>query len=665
MLEQIRQIFVTLSEIMQNAILLFAILFIYNVTNFRVNTKKVSERIAIGGIISVFVIFIMLIPWRLAEGIFIDTRSILISITAVFFGWLPTLVVSIVSVSYRIFVGGAGLLSGLITIIIPAGLGLLWREIRRKKDFKRPFTEFYLFSLIVHLIITLILMLLPHPSTVNNSVIAPFLGIFPILTAIIAASLTYQIKRIDIIHTIQRQQILLQASIDSPNSMEIYALDLNYRYLLFNEFHKDSIRRYYQKRISKDMNYLDVISSPSIKLRLKNNIDLALNGEQINTIIKLEIEMDKYLEEIYQPIYDVDGQIIGVTIFSSDVTDRITQQQKVLYDSYHDALTGFKNRRYFEEKINRYNKSANISMTIVLADINGLKVMNDAFGHEAGDELLCVVSSVFKKVILPFGEIMRIGGDEFIFILENVDLDKVRPLVEQVKKELSLYTVRNLKVSASFGVARIENDLSFNEVFKLAEDEMYRNKLVEFNANRGKTIISVLKTLFSKSLGEEMHARRTAILCQKMGELLNLHNDEITLLRNLANFHDIGKVSLKEEILNKVEPLSNEEWAEIKRHPEVGYHLLVASNDYTDLAQGVLHHHERYDGRGYPQGLSGKSIPLFSRIVAIAEAYDDMTSTRPYHKAMSHKEALLEIEKNMGSQFDPEIAQLFINSFEE
>jgi len=149
-----------------------------------------------------------------------------------------------------------------------------------------------------------------------------------------------------------------------------------------------------------------------------------------------------------------------------------------------------------------------------------------------------------------------------------------------------------------------------------------------------------------------------------IGKQLNLREDELNLLRHMANLHDIGKIGVDESILNKNGPLTKEEWQEVRKHPEIGYRLLVSSNEYADIARDILHHHERYDGKGYPQGLTATDIPFFSRIIAVADAYDAMTSERPYRHALLHEEAINELKNNMGTQFDPEIAQNFIDSFE-
>ena len=664
MWEQINDMFKILSDVLKNAVLLFALLFIYNNTNIHVNTKKWWEQIAIGLIISIFVLLIMFFPWKVNEGIFFDTRSVLISITGAFFGWIPTTIVVVLSSIYRIIVGGAGVYSGVLTIVGSAAIGLLWSRFRKNKKQIPTFIEYYIFGLAVHIYVLLCFLTIPNPTLMITNTIVPFIGLFPVLTAVLAVSLNHQIKRLGTTEFIRQQQTLLQASIDSPQTIEIFALDHEYRYLVFNEFHRLAMIKHYQRHISKGVNFIDVIRNPLIQDRMKDNINKALQGESVNAVIKLEIDSDKFLEERYQPIFNEAHDIIGVTIFSNDVTERITHEQNVLYVGYHDVLTGLKNRRYYNDQLKRYEKDKSIKVALILADINGLKVVNDAFGHEAGDELLIQVSNLLRKIFASYGHIARIGGDEFVILLENMPQSNAVALVEQSKKEFEQHYIRGMRITVSFGIAMKDSQLTIDEVFKAAEDQMYKSKLFEFTSNRSESIKTILHTLYVKNPREELHSRRVSGYCQKIGEVLNLRQDEINILRNMANLHDIGKIAIDEAILNKTTPLTPEEWVEIKKHPEIGYRLLLSSNEYADIAQDILHHHERYDGTGYPQGLKGKQIPFFSRIIAIADAYDAMTSERPYRHTLKHEEAIEEIKANYGTQFDPEIAKKFIDSFD-
>ena len=192
---------------------------------------------------------------------------------------------------------------------------------------------------------------------------------------------------------------------------------------------------------------------------------------------------------------------------------------------------------------------------------------------------------------------------------------------------------------------------------------MYNNKIYELYSNRSKTIQTILNTLHLINPREESHSRRVSELCLELGKAFNLHEDQLQLLKTTAILHDIGKIAIDEKILNKMNELSVSEWEQIKRHPEIGYRILATSAEYSEFAEDILYHHERYDGTGYPKGLQGNEIPWRSRIIAVCDAYDAMTSMRPYRISKTHEEAIEEIKKGRGIQFDPEIVDVFVNIF--
>lgn len=190
---------------------------------------------------------------------------------------------------------------------------------------------------------------------------------------------------------------------------------------------------------------------------------------------------------------------------------------------------------------------------------------------------------------------------------------------------------------------------------------MYKQKLYEFDSHRSEFIKSILKSLHEKNPYVEEHSQRVSIICEEIGKKLGLRLHEINLLRLISQLHDIGKITIDEAILNKPGKLTDEEWSIIKRHPEIGYRIISTSPEYQEIAYDILSHHERYDGKGYPQGLKGDEIPLRARIVAIADAYDAMTSNRPYRKALTKDEAIHEIMKASGTQFDPALVEIFLD----
>jgi diguanylate cyclase (GGDEF)-like protein/PAS domain S-box-containing protein/putative nucleotidyltransferase with HDIG domain len=371
-----------------------------------------------------------------------------------------------------------------------------------------------------------------------------------------------------------------------------------------------------------------------------------------NTLIPVEIMLTSIL-------------LNGKKVFHAlcrDVGERKQMEQKLEYLSYNDQLTGLYNRRFFEEELNRLDVKRNLPLTIVMADVNGLKLVNDSFGHVIGDELLKKVAEVMSKGFRADDIIARLGGDEFVVLLPNTDAYETEQIVKRIKGLALKEKVGSIDISISFGYETKTNvKEKIHEIFKKAEDQMYKKKLFESPSMRGKTIKVIISTLHEKNKREEQHSLRVSALCQSMGEAIGLTEEEIEELRTVGLLHDIGKIAIEENILNKPGKLTSDEWEEIKRHPEIGYRILSTVNDMSEMAEHVLAHHERWDGRGYPKGLKGKEIPFQSRIMAIADAYDAMTSERSYRSALPERIAIEELQKNSGIQFDPKLIKIFVS----
>jgi HD-GYP domain-containing protein (c-di-GMP phosphodiesterase class II) len=198
-------------------------------------------------------------------------------------------------------------------------------------------------------------------------------------------------------------------------------------------------------------------------------------------------------------------------------------------------------------------------------------------------------------------------------------------------------------------------------VLREAEGNMYQQKLLDGKSYRNAIINTLLATLYEKSMETEGHSKRIETHCHSIGRRMQLSSKELDELSLLAVLHDVGKVGINPDILKKPGKLSAEEWLEMRRHPEIGYRIVQATPELANVADFILSHHERWDGRGYPRGLSQTEIPLLCRILAVSDAYDAMTNDRAYRSAMSHEEAVAELEKNAGTQFDPYIVNLFIS----
>lgn len=345
-----------------------------------------------------------------------------------------------------------------------------------------------------------------------------------------------------------------------------------------------------------------------------------------------------------------------------DVSERKLLEQKLEYLSYRDVLTGLYNRRFFEEELKRLNVHRNLPLTIVMADVNGLKLINDSLGHAIGDVLLKKVGEVITKGLRGDDIIARLGGDEFVILLPQTDPNETEQIVKRIKTYALEEKVGSIEISISFGwESKLNGDEDIHEIFKKAEDHMYKKKLFEGPSMRGKTIKAIINTLHEKNKREEQHSHRVSALCISMGKALRLPEGEIEELKTVGLLHDIGKIAIQETTLNKQGKLTKDEWAEMKRHPEIGYRILSTVNDMSEMAEYVLCHHEHWNGKGYPKGLKGEEIPFQARIIAVADAYDAMTSERSYRNALPKEVAIEELQKNSGSQFDPKVINVFID----
>ncbi|HEY8889712.1 MAG TPA: HD domain-containing phosphohydrolase [Clostridium sp.] len=379
-----------------------------------------------------------------------------------------------------------------------------------------------------------------------------------------------------------------------------------------------------------------------------------------HTILISKDGIERAIENSAAPIVKENGEIVGVVLVFKDVTDKRERQKEILYLSYHDQLTGLYNRRFYEEEIKRLNIGKNIPLTIVMGDVNGLKLINDSFGHVMGDELLKKVSEVIRAGCRAGDVIARLGGDEFVAILPKTDALEAEQIIKRITDLTLSEKVGLIDISISFGYETKNNaEEKIEEILKKVEDNMYKKKLFE-RSMRGKTIKAIISTLHEKNKREEQHSHRVSELCKSMGEALGLAEKDIQELKTVGLLHDIGKIAIDENILNKPGKLANDEWEKIKRHPEIGFRILNTVDDMSDMANYVLNHHERWDGKGYPKGLKGDEIPFISRIITIVDAYDAMTSDRSYRSALSDEIAIGELKKNAGSQFDTELVNVFI-----
>ena len=348
--------------------------------------------------------------------------------------------------------------------------------------------------------------------------------------------------------------------------------------------------------------------------------------------------------------------------FAQDITVRKEKEKEIKYLLYRDTLTGLYNRRFFNEQINRLDTKRQLPISIIMADVNGLKIINDSYGHKKGDELLVKTANILKNSLRDEDIIARHGGDEFAILLPKTPKKKAKKIINRIREKTEITKENPIPISIGLGLAtKSEKKENIQATLKRADNIMYKNKLSKSKSAKNKIIQNLLNTLAAKSSETKQHAVRMDKLAHKLGKKINLSNSELNRLSLLATLHDIGKTTISKKILNKADNLTESEWEIIREHPETGYKIASASDEFALVAEEILSHHEHWDGSGYPRGFKEENIPYLARIISIIDAYDVMTSERPYSKAMSKKEALDEIEKCAGSQFDPTLAREFID----
>lgn len=360
-----------------------------------------------------------------------------------------------------------------------------------------------------------------------------------------------------------------------------------------------------------------------------------------------------------------EGIVVGGVVSFMDITERKRKEEQIAYLGNHDALTGLYNRSYFEKVYPLYDTSEHWPLSLIFADINGLKMTNDIFGHQAGDKLIKKAAEILKKSCSGHDMVARTGGDEFILLLTKTTREQAEKVIAAIRSGFANARIEAIKCSISLGSeTKSAEGMSLEEVMANAENAMYRDK----NSNRTKVqndlINTLQETLHARSRREEEHSAAVQDLCCKLAHALGVSEAELNTISRAAYLHDIGKISLSEELLHK-EQFTSDEYERMKQHPVVGFRILTLFDDTLDLAEAVYSHHERWDGSGYPRGLKGEQIPYLSRIMAVVETYDRIFNRTelPLQERSAH--ALKEILEASGSQFDPAVAQAFLEMMKQ
>jgi diguanylate cyclase (GGDEF)-like protein/PAS domain S-box-containing protein len=348
-------------------------------------------------------------------------------------------------------------------------------------------------------------------------------------------------------------------------------------------------------------------------------------------------------------------------IVITEITERKKAEEQLRHLSFHDQLTGLYNRHYLEEEMKRLDTARQLPIGIIMADLNGLKLTNDTYGHDTGDEMLKKAALILKEACREEDIITRWGGDEFILLLPQTSDEILVDICKRIKTLVSGAVVRDVPVSIALGKAiKSEPAESLIEALKKAEDEMYRQKVIESRSTKNVALEALIEALAAKSFETKEHTQKMQDMAFKIGEKYGLSDSELIRLNLLVTLHDIGKINISEKLLTKSKPLSDDEWSILKKHPEIGYRVAIATEDFAHVAEDILAHHEWWNGKGYPRGLENSEIPLLARIVTIVDAYEIMKNGRPYKPPKTEEKIIAELKRCSGAQFDPELADILL-----
>lgn len=352
----------------------------------------------------------------------------------------------------------------------------------------------------------------------------------------------------------------------------------------------------------------------------------------------------------------INGEIVGIVITFMDNSAKKRDEEKIRHLSYHDSLTGLYNRKYLEDEISRMDFASLLPVSVIYGDVNGLKLSNDIFGHSAGDELLKKSAEILKGVIKDRGLIARVGGDEFMMLLPNTGADETLMMMAEIRKAYQKESIEAIKTGISMGFDTCDSESqSIERTMANAEFEMYKEKTLSRKTLDSDMVSRIIMKLFDRSRNVMEHSLNVSELCQKIGRALQLSDSKIKKLRDAGLFHDIGKVVFEDRLLERTGKLGVVDRKVYQQHVLAGYRILNSFEDTAGIAEVILAHHERWDGTGYPRGLSEEEIPLLARIIAVAEGFDQLR-----RNGLTEVDASIEMISRAGTKYDPRITRIFI-----
>lgn len=643
-------------SLLDNAAILVASTIIYQVSVHYKETRNRSSELFDAFLFGLIGILIMAIPYQAFPGILIDTRSILIGAVTLIFSLRSSLLLTTMLVAYRLYLGGVGMLYGVALIVASFLIALAFK--RFKKPRSLPIV--YLYGLFLHTLVyaSLALLKMVDPSYLQQQLFVPLVLVLPIVTVVVTKLFDIQSSRLEQ-HRLTQRAEAYHRSIFEQATIGICYFDRYGTITYANPFMAKLFKAKQSHLEGESLRTLNIHREKD----LPYGLDFSIVQDRSNSVT-----LEKQLQRLdgsqfwanisFSAIQFDEEELFMSTII--DISDRKEAEAMMAYLNDHDQLTGCKNRYFFENHLIFFEASENWPNAFVIVDVNGLKLFNDAFGFEHGNVMIKSVANILIKNTPDNGHTIRYGGSEFLVALPQHDLFKTLAWIRNIKDQIAEFNMNDVQISVSTGYALMENDhQSIAQLLVKAEERLNREKLSDSTSVMSHTIEIIMNSLYAKNKREMEHSKRVSDLCEKMAIRLRLDSTLIQKLKVAGLMHDIGKIGIPDAILDKPGKLDDNEFILIQKHAESGYKILSAANEFSEIANYILAHHERWDGKGYPKGLKETEIPIYARIISIADAYDAMTSDRAYRKGLSVDAAMSELQKHSGRQFDPYLVKIF------
>lgn len=600
----------------------------------------------------------MLNAWELREGAFFDTRSVIISVTGLFFPFITGIIATLMAIIYRVFIGGDGVYAGSLSVFFAFFIGVLFKRYFRDYAKKRPVLFYYIFGLVVHVFVVLSQLTFPYPDSliVIRNVGPVMITLFPIAVLLLSlAFLNYEkgLKTREPLRISERQYRTLVAN----SNLGIFQYDTEGVITLVNDAFVKILGTTKEKLIG-----LNMMRLPNKKL--VHSIEESLKGgaSVYEGFYQSVLSKKKFPTRVQLSPLIEEGTLLGGIGIVEDLSQEYQMNKKLKMLTKYDSMTSLLNRHEFDQFILNPKKHY-YPLSIVIYNINAFQIINRSFGFDKGNEVLKSIADMIRTYTQSNSKIQsyRIGGDEFALVFEQTGKDEAFAFALNLKDFINQDTSFDFDYTVCFGFAYAEDKTtSMVDLFHLSNNDLKKQKVYEGSTTSKKTIDIIMRTLFSKSEREKLHSDRVSDLSYEVAKMYHFDEAFNNRVKLAGRLHDIGKINIHEDILDKTGTLTDNEWIKIKKHPESGFQILAAVPEYLDIANIVYTHHERYDGTGYPRGLKEKDIPLEARIISVVDAYDAMTKTRTYRAPLTQSEALNELTKHAGTQFDPNVVDKFI-----